>query len=60
MRVGFLTGKLTPETVVVIKDINTGKVIWTGNVAFANFNDTVKDWDFSNGHVIYIGEERNA
>lgn len=54
MRVGFLTGKLTGQTWVIIKDQKTGKTIWEGEAVFANFNDTVKDWDFSKGHIIYI------
>ena len=60
MRIEFLTGKLTKDTHVIIKDIDTGKTVWSGSAVFANFNDTVKDWDFSNGHVIYIGEEQRA
>lgn len=54
MTVGFLVGMLTNETEVTIKDHETGKTLFVGVASAANFNDEVKDWDFSRGHVIYI------
>ena len=54
MTVGFLTGKLTKETWVIIKDYVTKRNVWEGAAVYANFNDTVKDWDFSIAHIIYI------
>ena len=45
---------LTATTWVIIKDHATHKTVWEGEAALANFNDTVKDWDFSKGHIIYI------
>lgn len=54
MTIGFLTRMLTTWTYVIIKDYETKKAIWEGDAGLANFNDTVKDWDFSNGHIIYI------
>ena len=54
MTVGFLVRMLTTETVVTIRDKETGNVLFTGPASAANFNDTVKDWDFSHGHNIYI------
>lgn len=54
MTVRFLTGMLTAETFVEIKDVKTRKTIWSGTANTALFEDKVKDWDFSNGHIIYI------
>lgn len=54
MTVAFLTKSLTNETWVVIKDKETGKILFEGYASAAGFNDKVKDWDFSKGHVIYI------
>lgn len=54
MTVGKLTGMLTKETYVIIKDHKTRKIVWQGEAALANFNDEVKDWDFSRKHIIYI------
>ena len=54
MTVGFLTRMLDVHTSVIIKDHETKKTIWRGDAGLANFNDTVKDWDFSNGNIIYI------
>lgn len=54
MTVMFLTRMLTYWTEVEIRDHKTGKAIWNGDAGAALFNDTVKDWDFSNGHIIYV------
>lgn len=54
MTVGYLIRMLTKDTQVIIKDNDTGKTIWTGEAVFANFNDTVKSWDFSKEHIVYI------
>lgn len=54
MTIGFLVRMLTTETPVTIKDKKTGKTLFEGPASAANFNDTVKDWNFSKGHVIYI------
>ena len=54
MTVGFLVRMLTAETEVVIKDQKTRKTLFIGYASEANFNDKVKDWDFSKEHVIYI------
>ena len=54
MTIGFLTGMLVKDVWVTIKDSNTKATLWEGEAALANFNDKVKDWDFSKGHIIYI------
>ena len=54
MAVYTLTRMLTNETWVTIKNKRTGKTLFEGYASSATFNDTVKDWDFSNGHIIYI------
>lgn len=54
MTVRFLTRNLTAETDVVIKDFDTKKIVWEGSADTALFEDRVKDWDFSHGHIIYI------
>lgn len=54
MRVRDLTTKLKKWDMVTIKDSNTSKTIWKGQAGFAYLYDTVKDWDFSNGYIIYI------
>lgn len=54
MTVKFLAGKLTKETVVIIKDQDTGKTLFTGKAEKAIYDDTVKDWDFSKDHVIFV------
>jgi hypothetical protein len=54
MTVGFLVRMLTSETWVTVKDFSTRKTVFEGYASAANFNDKVKDWDFSNGHIIYI------
>lgn len=54
MTVRYLVRMLANETWVVIKDKETGKVLFEGYASAAGFNDEVKDWDFSKGHVIYI------
>lgn len=54
MTIGFLTGMLVKDVLVTIKDSETKVKVWEGEAALANFNDKVKDWDFSKGHVIYI------
>ena len=54
MTVGFLVRKLTAWTEVTIKDKETDKTLFVGVASAANFNDRVKDWYFSNGHIIYI------
>jgi hypothetical protein len=55
MTVRFLARKLTENTWVTIKDAETKKVLFVGQAKAAVFEDTVTDWDFSNGHIIYIG-----
>lgn len=54
MTVGFLVRMLTNETEVTIKDKKTNKTLFEGYASAANFNDEVKDWDFSKKHIIYI------
>ena len=54
MSVGYLVRMLTSWTEVTIKDYKTGKTLFKGYASAANFNDTVKDWDFSKDHIIYI------
>lgn len=54
MTIGFLVGKLTANTEVIIKDQKTEKILFIGYASAANFNDKVKDWDFSKEHIIYI------
>lgn len=54
MTVRFLVRSLVAETYVVIKDFETKKTVWQGSANTALFEDRVKDWDFSNGHIIYI------
>lgn len=54
MTVGFLVKHLTNDTWVIIKDHKTHKTLFEGYASAANFNDKVKDWNFSNGHIIYI------
>lgn len=54
MTVGFLARMLVKDVWVTIKDDETKVKVWEGEAALANFNDTVKDWDFSQGHIIYI------
>ena len=49
-----LTRMLTKETQVTVKDKKTRKTVWEGTASEATFNDQVKDWDFSVGHIIYI------
>lgn len=54
MTVGFLVRMLVAWTEVTIKDQQTEKILFEGYASDANFNDIVNDWDFSNGHIIYI------
>ena len=54
MTVGFLTRMLTSATEIIIRDQKTGKTLFIGCASAANFNDKVKDWDFSKEHIIYI------
>ena len=54
MTVRFLADMLVDETMVIIKDLKTKKVIWSGKAYQANFSDKVRDWDFFQKHVIYI------
>lgn len=54
MAVYELTRMLTNETWVTIKAKETGKTIWSGYASAATFSDTIKDWDFSIRHIIYI------
>ena len=54
MTILFLARQLTAETWVTIKAKETGKTIWSGYASGATFGDRVKDWDFSEGHIIYI------
>lgn len=54
MTVRFLAGKLTDETQITLKDMKTGYEYWNGSAKDAWFEDKVVDWDFSNGHIIYI------
>ena len=54
MTVRFLTRMLTTSTDVTIKDADNGKILFEGYASDANFEDTVKDWDFSEEHIIYI------
>lgn len=54
MTVRFLSKMLTAETKVIVKDQKTGKTYYKGCASEANFEDNVKDWDFSNNHIIYI------
>lgn len=54
MTVGFLTSKLVKDTVVTIVDRKTGRVLFEGQASKADFNDRVKDWNFSHKHIIYI------
>lgn len=55
MSIWDLTRRLVHDTWIQVKDITTGKTVWEGKAENACFNDTVRDWDFSSGHVIYIG-----
>ena len=54
MTVGFLVRMLTAETWVIIKDHKTHKTLFEGYASAANFNDEVKDRNFSKKHIIYI------
>ena len=55
MKVYELTKMLTHETEITIKDSRTKETLWTGNASAATFSDAIKNWDFSKGHIIYIG-----
>lgn len=54
MTVRYLVRMLTNETWVTIKDQKTKKTLFEGYASAAGFNDVVKSWDFSKGHIIYI------
>lgn len=54
MTVRFLVRMLTNETHVIIKNEETNKTLFSGYASAACFEDKVKDWDFSKGHIIYI------
>ena len=54
MTVKFLVNMLTKETLVIIKDYQTNKTLYKGYAGNIDFNDKIKDWDFSNDHIIYI------
>lgn len=54
MTVRWLARNLTNETWVTIKDKKSKKTLWSGYASRATFGDRVKDWDFSEGHIIYI------
>lgn len=54
MTVGFLVRMLTSGTEVLIIDQRKNKILFRGCASAANFGDIVKDWDFSDEHIIYI------
>ena len=54
MTVGFLTNMLTCDTAIKIIDRESGKTLFEGKANEAKFDDKVKDWDFSRGHILYI------
>ena len=57
MTVKFLAKMLVPETEVIIKDKENEKVYFigtAGEIVNNNFIDTVRDWNFENGHEFYI------
>lgn len=54
MTVKFLAGMLKKDTVVIIKDHSTKAVIWRGEAGKAEHKCTVKDWNFSRDHIIYV------
>ena len=54
MTVRYLVQMLTPETEVRIKGSKTCKTLWIGLAGKIIFENVVKDWDFSHGHIIYI------
>lgn len=54
MTVNFLTNMLTKDTLVIIKDYNTGRQLFKGYAGNINFNDKIKDWNFTHDHIIYI------
>ena len=54
MTVKYLCGMLTGETPVQIKNANDGSTMWEGIASDASFCANVEDWDFSNGHTIFV------
>lgn len=54
MKVYELTRMLTADTEVKIIDDETQKALYIGCASAATFTDDVKDWDFSEKHIIYI------
>ena len=54
MTVKFLAAMLTADTVVIVRDAETGRTLYEGPAGLAAILDRVKDWDFSRGHIIYI------
>lgn len=55
MAVWWLARQLVKEVPVAIKELETGKTLWTGTAGQASFSDKVEDWDFSEKvHVIFI------
>lgn len=57
MKVWELTKMLTPETVCKIMDRNTGRHMMTdtaGSITEKRISDHIKDWDFSEEHIILI------
>lgn len=54
MTVRFLARMLMPKTEVKIEDSETCKTLWIGPAGKITFEDVIKNWDFSHGHIIYI------
>lgn len=54
MKVYELARMLTNETWVTIKDSKSRETLWEGYASAATFTDSITEWDFSEGHTIYI------
>lgn len=58
MTLGFMCQRLTGKTEVTVIDYMTGEVIIKQDAeALVPSQDFVVDWDFSNGHIIYVTAE---
>ena len=60
MTLAFLASRLSDDTFITVKHVSSGKVICQGKAR--NFCDSlfeVKDWNFSNGHVVYVQSDES-
>lgn len=56
MTLGFLARMLVSDTVLTIKDYETGVTVCvcSASAVFHSETTTVVDWDFSQKHIIYV------